>query len=105
MKLLEELPPPTGYATGPLRFDESGIPTFEECRDLIRLHAYRLWELRGGGAEQNWLDAEWQLFLKMEDGGYRIYICYPSLGVVQDVYKVWKVALVKPDGLHIFERK
>lgn len=92
MKLLELLP--SGYATGPLKFAADGIPTYEECRELIRTLARHYWHYgEPGTAEDHWLKAEWTLFLGTE---YRIYVCYGEAirKGSDEVYEKWEVKIV-----------
>lgn len=90
-----------GARGGPLSFEHDGIPTFEECRQLVRERAYELWADDGrmhGFDVQYWAGAERQLFGGMDHGGYRIYVRDVTKPKIQDFYHWYCLKVITPDG-------
>jgi hypothetical protein len=94
-----------GHYVGPLKFEHDGIPTYEECRDMIRQGAHRLWRDEGcppGDGVDFWLRAEKVLFNHPEQhflfGGYRIYVRDRTKPKVNGYYDHWAVVIVSPTG-------
>jgi hypothetical protein len=85
---------PEKYTTGPLMFRNDGVPTYEECRQLIKELAYKYWiEGMPGSPEEHWLHAEWTLFLGSE---YKVFVCYPDKPN-QEFYEKWEVRTITSD--------
>lgn len=107
MKLVKDIEGiTTGFYAGPPQFEHDGLPTFEDCRTLIRILAEcRWWEATEPkkDADHYWLEAERILFLGLEDGGYRIYVRDKTQPKIEDFYDFYRVALVKPEGVIYFE--
>lgn len=83
----------------------SGVPTYDECRQMIREEAHRLWEAAGRPPARDvefWLRAELDLFFWQEChllfGGYRVYVLYPNRERVEGYYTASEVGVVAPHG-------
>jgi len=101
MRLFERLLCGLGVYTGAPRFQEDGLPTFDECRDMIRERAYQLWAIDGyrqGDGTKYWYAAEKELFNGLENGGYRIFVCDESKPKQDGFYRYWDIVLIKPTG-------
>lgn len=105
MKLVSKFPPPPGNFFGPPHFDHDGLPSYEECRQLIRELAQSYWEAAGapeGNGETFWLKAEQQLFYQHENhllfGGYRVCVRDLSKPKISGYYAHYDIAIITPDG-------
>lgn len=92
--------------TGPLRFEHDGIPTYEDCRQLIREYAHALWVMEGkpdGKHDEHWLRAERDLFWQQENhllfGGYKVYVRDRTKPKLDNFYEHWFVAIISPNGV------
>lgn len=100
MKLIRQIDPTENFHFGLLHFEHDGIPTFEECRQLIREVAYSKWHQAGsppGDGIDFWLHAEKVLFGRLERG-YRIFVRDMTKPLINDYYHHYDVARVTPDG-------
>lgn len=100
MKLLDQINSQTArHYIGPLRFEHDGIPTFEECRQLIRDTAFYMSEKAEGSPEYFWFLAEKMLFCDhILYGGYRIYVRDRTKPKQQGFYHHWDLVVVSPTG-------
>ena len=98
MKLLSKIADVEhGVYIGPLAFDHDGLPTFEECRQLVRETAYHL-RGRGGSPDGDWTLAEHVLFSGLEHGGYVVYVRDLTRPKIDDFYHSYRLVAVTPDG-------
>lgn len=98
MKLVNEN---VSALSAPISFEHDGIPTFEECRQLIRERAFERWSHGGqrpSDGVEYWLAAERELFYGLEHGGYRIYVRDRTKPKIQDYYWHWFIKVITPDG-------
>lgn len=107
MKLIKPIYWETGLHTGLLSFEHDGVPTYEECRQLIREIAHLMRERSGETPSDEvnvkwWLKAEYTLFGQQENhltfGGYRIFVRDLTKPKVNDFYDFYEVAIVGPAG-------
>jgi hypothetical protein len=102
VKLIDKIDSRITHYIGPLRFEHDGIPTYEECRQLIRDTAFFMSERSEGRQEDFWLQAEKVLFWQQENhflyGGYRIYVRDKTKPKAQDFYDHWDLVIVSPAG-------
>jgi hypothetical protein len=94
MILLEEIPDIHDHRTGPLQFDEKGVPTYAECFQMVREMAY--WYYINDGyatykSLEHWTKAESKLF-----GGfpYRVYVVYTSQPELPGGFHPWEVKTI-----------
>jgi hypothetical protein len=110
-KMVAEINLDQNHFVGPLTFDHDGIPTYEECRQMIRELAARKYSRTNGQTsdESNWLWAERRLFWQQENkllyGGYRIYVRDMSKPLVDGYYPYYNVVVVTPCGPHFITKE
>lgn len=100
--------PDTVHTISPIVFQNNKIPSFEDCKDLIRDLAYSRWVMYGkpeGRDLDIWLLAEFILFGTDISGGYRIYVMDRTKPLEDNFYYHYDAAIVTPDGLRLVNRR
>lgn len=100
--------PDTVHTISPIVFQHTNIPSFEDCKDIIRQLAHSRWEMCGkpeGKDLDLWLLAEFILFGPSLAEGYRIYVMDRTKPLEDNFYYHYEAAIVTPNGLRLVNRR